>query len=154
MVKKPIVDINKALSDVTNLVDDSFESADERQQTNTERQRIDLTSPYKLPHLIRPIITLWSMGLFTFVVVFGAITGESDPYIIGAVASVMFSAIGFYFDSRKREKIAYKQAMTETKKAEAAIKIETIRAKMEVKEDKKDSRIERRERRRAARDSD
>ena len=139
-----IFNANKAIEDVGKFADDSFESGEERQKALTERLRIDSSSPFKLPHLVRPIVTLTLLffQLIIFVAIFfGIEVPESVVYEVGALNGV---AIGFYFNSRKAEKVMEKKAI-------AAIKVEEIKVKEEVRKEKVAEKINRKESRRTRR---
>lgn len=118
--------IGKLIDSVGSNADKLTESGEERQATLTERQRIDSTSPFKLPHLVRPIIALIALllqvGVFVAAIC-GVILPEHIVYEIGALNT---ATIGFYFNSRRNEKI-------NAKKTAAAIKIEKIKARKERK---------------------
>ena len=137
-----MIDVDKIINSVGTQVDNNTESSEERQATLTERLKIDATSPFKLPQLIRPILAIWSALTFTLTQVYCLYKGLIDGVeVLSANSAIMLGVIGFYFNSRRNEKI-------NAKKTEAAIKIEEIRVKAEVKKDRKESRQERREARR------
>ena len=135
-----MIDVNELVEDVTG----SLDQITENQQT--KRQQIDATSQFMLPHLIRPIISLivLFMQILIFVAVFFKVEVPDD--LIYEVGALNMATIGFYFNSRRNEKI-------NAKKTEAAIKIESIRAKAEVKEERRDNRQGRRQERRDERNS-
>jgi len=135
-----MIDVNELVEDVTG----SLDQITENQQT--KRQQIDATSQFMLPHLIRPIISLvvLFMQILIFVAVFFKVEVPDD--LIYEVGALNMATIGFYFNSRRNEKI-------NAKKTEAAIKIESIRAKAEIKEERRDNRQERRQERRAEKNS-
>jgi len=141
------MDIDKVLEGIDKvgeIVDDSFESEQERQETLTERQRIDLSSPYKLPHLIRPVITLWSMLVWNVSVVWSLAVTQPDPYVLAATSGILASCVGWYFDSRRREKIADKKMKSEQAimqdKTKAAIKLELIKTRADIRAERRASR--------------
>jgi len=141
------MDIDKVLEGIDKvgeIVDDSFESEQERQETLTERQRIDLSSPYKLPHLIRPVITLWSMLVWNVSVVWSLAVTQPDPYVLAATSGILASCVGWYFDSRRREKIADKKMQSEQAvmqdKTKAAIKLELIKTRADIRAERRASR--------------
>ena len=146
------VDPDKILKTATDAIDDNIESSQERQKTLTDRLEIDTTSPFKLPHLIRPIAFIWAMGMFTLLSVLGLILTylkpEYDTLAIGTVmasiTTILTAIVGFYFQSRKHEKISFERNKT-------ALRIEEIKTKAEIKESRKDRRQERRQERKANR---
>lgn len=123
---------------------ENIETGKDRQKILTERQKIDLTSRYLLPQIIRPIIALVALllqiGVFVSAV-FGVILPEHIVYEVGVLNA---ATIGFYFNSRRNEKI-------NAKKVEAAIHIEKIKADIEIKKEKEQIRESRREKRLARR---
>jgi len=152
MIKNPLETAEKAMA----LIDDSFESREEAEQMRTERQKIDLTSAFKLPHLIRPYMAIWGMITFSaaqaYCLYADLITGLEA---MGANTAIVMAIIGWYFNSRKAEKTVAKQmagqfAVTQLK-AKTAVKIEAIRAKAEIANGNKESRLERKARKKALR---
>lgn len=126
----PLFNINKGIETVTNFADDSFESKEEAEATRTERQKIDLTSVFKLPHLIRPILALWTAVAFSFALVYGMVTEVvTGLEAMGATTILVTAAIKFYFESRKAEKIM-------TMKASGALEMEKIKVKENIRKDK------------------
>lgn len=141
------IDINKGIEDVGKIVDDSFESGEERQKTLTERQKIDMTSRYILPQIIRPIIalSLLVMQIAVIVAIFFGVEVPTD--IIIQVGALNMTAIGFYFNSRKAEKINAKRVEGAIKIQSEKAKVEVIRERQEIRDLKKDNRRERRNKR-------
>lgn len=135
-------DVIKIADKAMDFADDSFESAEERQKTLTRRLEIDNTSPFMLPHLIRPIIAIWSMVTYTGLAIWAMIKGDMDVMVVlGTSAGILMTVIGFYFNSRKVEKVNAKKAMV-------AIEIERMRDKVEIKELKRAHRDTRKQRKR------
>ena len=133
-----MIDVDKIINSVGSQVDNNTESSEERQATLTERLKIDATSPFKLPQLIRPILALWSALTFTTAQIYCLYAGlVGGVEVMSANSAIMLGIIGFYFNSRRNEKI-------NAKKTEAAIKIEEIRVKAEVKKERKEARRDRR----------
>lgn len=132
------------LEDVTKLVDKVTSTSEERDEVLTERLKLDTTSPFMLPHLIRPIIALvlLTLQILLFVAIFMEIEVPQD--IIWQVGGLNAAAIGFYFNSRKAEKMQAKNAM-------ASIEIANIQAKATVNEKKRVDRQDRKDKRRQAR---
>lgn len=135
------------LDDVTNLVkaggkvaDDLTESGEERQAQLTERLRIDMASDNWLSKSIRPLILLGLFVLEIIIVVAAAMGVEIDVAVTSQVGLLFGAAIGFYFDSKRRERIAGKNA-------DANMKIKQIEAKEEARQKKHERKMERKERR-------
>ena len=143
----PDINATKIISDVTGSID----KATANQQS--ERLKIDTTSPFKLPHLIRPISLifsgiiwgisiLWTLVLATILIMKVGIEQASDlmlssdsiiMYILAAATTNYGTQSGFYFDSRKKEKISLKNA-------NAAIKIKRLETKAEIKREERDAK--------------
>ena len=138
------IDLDNAINKTTDLVDDSFESGEERQKTLTERLRLDMASDNPLAKMIRPIITLTLLALQIIVVVcviWGVVVPDHIVYELGAMLG---AAIGFYFNSRRNEKIVQKKAnayiQIEEMKVKASLEKERVLLKQEVKEKRKSNR--------------
>jgi NADPH:quinone reductase-like Zn-dependent oxidoreductase len=128
-------------------VDDLTESAEERQKELTERQRIDMGSDNWLAKAIRPLSLLILLGVVCFIGIMSTFGFDADPVILGELVVLLGSAFGFYFDSRKREKIAAKNAA-------ANVEIEKLKSKTEARIERKEARLQRRLARRAERKQD
>lgn len=115
--------VSKLIDSIGGNADKLTESDAERQATLTERLKIDSTSPFKLPQLIRPILALWSAVTYTGAQIYCLYAGlVSGLEVMSANGAIMLGIIGFYFNSRKNEKV-------NAKKVDAAIKIEKIKAR-------------------------
>lgn len=125
-----MVDIDGKIDKVLNIVDSKISSDKEREQIRTDRLNIDNTSPFKLPHLIRPIAFIWAMVLQTVLSVVSLFEYPDQLLIVlGSNTAILTSIVGFYFNSRKQEKLV-------AKKAAAAIQI----AKEETKQERVNER--------------
>jgi hypothetical protein len=148
-------EINKGLETITKSVDDNIYSAEEQDKEITERLRIDNATGSLIPMLVRPVSFGWSilnLSVTQVMIVILAFKYMNDPTaVIIGVSATWSGLVGmmakFYFQSRGNEKIERLKAITESKKIEAAIKIEAIKNKVELKEEVKDNRAERREKR-------
>ena len=159
-----MIDPLKAAEKAMDFADDSFESREESETTRTRRQEIDMTSPFKLPQLIRPILAIWGATNFTLVEFILLYQGVISPLEAMATnAAIVMAIIGFYFNSRKAEKIVAKQMSGQleivTMKAKTAVKLEELSTRKAIKEEtkankaeRKEDRQERRQERRDARD--
>ena len=140
------MDLEKTFDKIESVVDDNVFSGEEKAQVYTDRLKLDLTSRFALPHLIRPILSLWAAGLFSFALIYGMIAGiVNGTEAMLAASAPITSAIIFYFDSRKKEK-------TLDKKIAASIQIEELKLKAQIKADKKKDRHERQAERRSRRE--
>ena len=135
-----MIDVLKAADKILDAVDDNVYSEQESQQERTERLRIDMQSDNPIAKIIRPVVTLMTGLVWSFAMVFSFFeTAPSE--VVYSVSAVFTMCIGFYFHSRRQEKIA-------AKKTDAAIKIEAMKTKHELREEKRDNRQERKEERR------
>lgn len=165
-----IPDLNELVKDVTKTFDDNFESRQELEEMRTRRHEIDTTSPFKLPHLIRPIAFIWAMGLQTILsIITLSMAFYTSPIdttavlaVTGSNTSILLAIVGFYFNSRKAEKIDAKRVMAameidkdrnnlELKRDKVALELERDLNKIEIKSEKKEARLTRRQKRRELR---
>ena len=114
--------INKAVD----VFDDNFESSQEAEDTRTERHRIDMASDNPLSKNIRPYITIYS-GLIWGVVHILSIWFEVNDAVLYSASAVFGSCIGFYFNSKRQERIV-------EKKSAAGIKLELMKQRQINKE--------------------
>ena len=134
-----MIDPLKIIDKATEVLDDNVYSEQESQQERTERLRIDMQSDNPIAKIIRPVVTLIVSLVWSFAMVFSFFR-TAPAEVIYSISAVFTMCIGFYFHSRRQEKIA-------ANKTNAAIKLEAIKTKHELREDKRDSRQERREER-------
>ena len=125
----------------------NIETGKDRQRTLTERQKIDMTSRYILPQIIRPIIALTALLMQIAILVAMFMEIDMPEHVVWEVGALNAATIGFYFNSRRNEKI-------NAKKTEAAVKIEEIRTKHELREERRKHKAEIRAARKAVRKAD
>lgn len=143
---------SEAIGKVTDVVDDNVYSRQESESDRTARHIADMQSDNKFAKAIRPLITAWAMAINTVLWVWGlASPYKPDSTVLLTAGGVLTAAIAFYFESRRGEKINAKRAAVEIKKAEAAVKIEEMKARQAFREDRRESRRNAREARRQAR---
>ena len=132
------------LSDVGNIADDLISTPEERDNELTDRLRLDTTSPFMLPHLIRPMIALILLVLqiLIFVGIFFEISIPDS--LIWEIGALNAASIGFYFSSRRAEKL-------QTKNAQATIVLKKMEVKETIRKEKVQEKISKKERRRAKR---
>lgn len=151
---------------VTDMVGDLGKTAENlATDRNTIRQKIDSTSKFILPQIIRPLAFIWAMAnetiLTTAAIILSFIEDANTNGVtaietaLGANSLILMTIVGFYFKSRKDEKIAAKAAQAnlemkviehelEVKKEEMYLDREEKVIKMELKEQAKDNKKERR----------
>jgi hypothetical protein len=141
-IPNPIESASKLIENVGDAVDKNFESEAERQEQLTKRLAIDMASDSWLAKSIRPMVTLgcFLMQVAILVALFLKIEVPTDIQL--TVGGLLATCIGFYFNSRKSDKI-------NIRKVNAAIKIEEIRAKASVQEARREDRAERKAAKRA-----
>ena len=129
------------------VVDEFTESAEERQRVLSERHKTDMTSDNWLSKSIRPMSLLVLLIVVAFMGIMSTFGHHPDKVIMGELVILLGSAFGFYFDSRKREKMAAKNAA-------ANIEMEKLKTKHQIKQERKQLRADRKAARRAERTQD
>jgi hypothetical protein len=133
------------VDDVLETVDDNIYSRAEHEADITARHLADVKSDNWFSKTIRPLITLWAMAINTFIWVWAIVTQTwPDPTMTITAGGVLTSAIGFYFYSKKTERVV-------AKKAAAAIQIVKMEAKLANKKERQKLREEKREARKERR---
>jgi hypothetical protein len=151
-----VLDPNEMVKDVLKGADNLTTTREEYTQQSTDRLLVDTTSPFKLPHLIRPILGIWVTALYSAIIIYGLISGllsfkdalEATAILVGGVFIFYFGSRGFEkvteLRGKTQVKIAQENAKVEAKKTEAAIKITELNTKAEIKRQKKIDRQDRR----------
>ena len=148
-----MIDINRPLESVDkamDFIDDSFESGEEAQNQSTRRLELDMSSKFILPHIIRPIITLWAMTLYSYLAIYAIHNNLVETWIVlAATGTILTSAVGFYFRNKTLEKkhvaTLISQEKIVEKKVDAAIKIEQLKTKADIRAERKAARIAKRD---------
>jgi hypothetical protein len=151
-----VLDPNEMVKDVLKGADNLTTTREEYTQQSTDRLLVDTTSPFKLPHLIRPILGIWVTALYSAIIIYGLISGllsfkdalEATAILVGGVFIFYFGSRGFEkvteLRGKTQVKIAQENAKVEAKKTEADIKITELNTKAEIKRQKKIDRQDRR----------
>ena len=113
----------KVVDDIMGKTDEFFFTEQEKEDRLDARHKIDASSDSWIPKAIRPFIAGVVTIMWAFVVIL-SLFRPVDPVTIGSVSGVFLSVIGFYFNSRKAEKL-------QTKRANAAIVIKNREEKIE-----------------------
>ena len=142
-MKTPLGDIGDMIEGVGKVVDDNTESAEERQSQLTRRHEADMASDNWLSKSIRPMTLIYLMTLETIIILadfYLRYTGNEgvSEWIIGQVGTLLFTAFGFYFNSKKAERVM-------EKKVAGAQKIEEMKIKAEREKSRRDFRLEKKE---------
>ena len=130
-----IDDALKLIDNVGGKVDEHIFTEQERADMLTKRLEIDANSDNQLAKMIRPLITLIACATWVFihcVSVFHEVPSEA----MYSSDAVFMTCIGFYFDSRRREKITQRKTI-------AAIKIEKEKVQQEKIKSRREARLER-----------
>jgi len=135
-------DVVKSIQAMSNEADKFHQSSDERDAVLNERHETDMKSDNWLSKSIRPMTLIVLLLIQVCIVVLSAFGKHVDETIVIQHGVLLSGAFGFYFNSKKAERIAQKNA-------EANIKIEKIKAR----ENRRENRHERREERREERKS-
>jgi len=131
-----MIDPTKILDTVAEGVDDNIYSRQESEVDRTSRHLADMTSDNPLAKMVRPLLAL---GLFVVwaTLMIASIFKPVEAEAIYSSTAAMMAAIGFYFESRRAEKI-------NAKKASAGIQIEKMRTRHDIKMEKKQNRRQKR----------
>lgn len=137
---------------ITGMVGDLGKTAENlATDRNTVRHQLDMTSPFKLPHLIRPISLIWGWSLKTMLdllIVVLAFKYMEDPTvaIIGVVTSTatpLTMMLKYYFQGRTEEKNAAKNAKANIALKEMELEHDLKLEELSLKEEFKDNKVER-----------
>lgn len=133
-------DLTKTIISAGNIADDSFESAEERQQALSMRHKADMGSDNWLSKSIRPITLIVLLALEALLILLDAFGREISIELQLQIGALLMSAFGFYFNSKKAERIAEKNA-------KANIEIE----KQKIQDKHENNRLERKLKRKSSR---
>ena len=125
----------KIIDKVGSIADDNIYSQQEIAETHTRRLEIDANSDSWLAKAIRPISTILTGVVWAFILV-ASVFREVPSDAMYASSAAFMTCIGFYFDARKREKIAKRKAL-------AAIKIEKEIVQQQKIQSRREARLER-----------
>lgn len=92
-------DVNKTIE----TAGDVIKSSSFKEQ-GSDRHQNDMLSDSWLSKNIRPIIVLWTMTLFTTIIVGSWFGLKTDPNQSQTIGTLLFGAVGFYFPARSLEK--------------------------------------------------
>ena len=135
-MKSPLKDIKDLVSVGGEAIDRNSESGEERQEALSKRHEVDMQSDNKLSKSIRPITLVWLLSIETLIIVLEACGLSIDTDTKIQVGVLLGAAFGFYFNSKRHERVAQKNA-------EANIKMEMLRTKADLKADRRRARRER-----------
>jgi hypothetical protein len=140
LLNNPITDITKAVETGGKIIDNVHMSGEEKEAQTTLRHANDMASDNWLSKTVRPITLYILLGMFVLIIVLEASGLEVSESIKGEITLLLTAAIGWYFHSKRTERIAEKNVV-------GNIKLKEIEAKNEIENEKHRRREERRERR-------
>jgi len=135
-----IKDLTKLTESGGKIIDDVHYSSEEKDKSINKRHEVDMNSDSWLSKNVRAI-TLLFLLFCQGVLIGGWLYGiKPDNFITGQIGTLLFGAFSFYFNSKKGERIAEKNAkanieivkmeMKNNKKKEiAAMRLERIKAR-------------------------
>lgn len=147
----PIKDLTKGVDSIGNAIDKNVESGEERQEQLSNRHAVDMKSDSWLSKNVRPVTLLALLVLEIFFGVASTFGYTPTDAILLQHGTLMVAAIGFYFNSKKGERIAQKNVEANIALAEANVKIKEASVREEIKLKRKEERLKRRLERREAR---
>ncbi len=128
--------VTEIISATGKVADDLVSTDEERQLQLTERHKIDMNSDSWLSKNIRPIALVFLMLCQLLIVLAEMFNNTVSDAVIIQVGSLLGGAMGFYFYSRRIEKVA-------TKNADANIEIEKLKTKAKIREERRQAKHER-----------
>ena len=120
---RSIKDLTKMLDVGGKITDDIHYSSEEKDNSINIRHKSDMSSDSWLSKNIRPL-TLIFLLICQAVLIIGWIYGiKPDHILTGQIGTLLFGAFSFYFNSKKGERIAEKNAKAN---------IEIVKMEMEI----------------------
>ena len=133
---KGIKDLTKLTETGGKIIDDVHYSSEEKDNSINKRHEVDMNSDSWSSKTIRPF-TLVFLLLCQAVLIGGWLYGiKPDNFLTGQIGTLLFGAFSFYFNSKKGERIAEKNAKAN---------IEIVKMEMEItkKKERSERRLER-----------
>ena len=126
-------DLTKILDSGGKVVDDVHYSSEEKDKSINKRHEVDMNSDSWLSRNIRPLTLIFLLLCEAALIIGSMFDIKPDVVLTGQIGTLLFGAFSFYFNSKKGERIAEKNA-------KANIEI----VKMEMENNKKKERAARR----------
>lgn len=139
-----MIDFINTATKATQAVDKFHLSEQEKQEQLSSRHERDMNSDNWLSKSIRPLVLLILLGLEILIVLLSAFGYSVDQAIIVQIGVLLSGAFGFYFSSRKSEKVA-------AQNAKANVEMERMRTKHDMKMERKELKASRKAARRSER---
>ena len=130
---KGIKDLTKLTESGGKIIDDVHYSSQEKDNSINKRHEVDMNSDSWLSRNIRPLTLLFLLLCEAALIIGSMFEIKPDVVLTGQIGTLLFGAFSFYFNSKKGERIAEKNA-------KANIEI----VKMEMENNKKKERAARR----------
>tara|TARA_R110000751_G_scaffold180853_1_gene287200 strand:- start:2483 stop:2905 length:423 start_codon:yes stop_codon:yes gene_type:complete len=131
-----IKDLTKLTESGGKIIDNIHYSSSEKDESINKRHEVDMNSDSWSSKTIRPF-TLVFLLLCQAVLIGGWLYGiKPDNFLTGQIGTLLFGAFSFYFNSKKGERIAEKNAKAN---------IEIVKMEMEItkKKERSERRLER-----------
>tara|TARA_R110002020_G_C15844371_1_gene735486 strand:+ start:74 stop:493 length:420 start_codon:yes stop_codon:yes gene_type:complete len=129
-------DVTKLVNIGGKVVDDIHYSGEEKDNSINKRHNVDMISDSWLSKNIRPITLLFLLVCQSAIIIGWYCGVKPDNVLTGEIGALLFGAFSFYFNSKKGERIAEKNA-------KANIEIVKMEMKMNEKKEKATRRLER-----------
>ena len=139
-----MIDLIKGIGTAANTADKFVYTEGERQQALSSRHERDMNSDNWLSKSIRPMTLIILLSLQVIMVVLSAFGYHVDQTIVLQNGGLLMAAFGFYFNSRKAEKVA-------AQNAKANLEIQKEKTRTQTKELRKEARFDRKMKRREER---
>ena len=132
-----IKDLTKLTEEGGKIIDDVHYSSEEKDNSINKRHEVDMNSDSWLSRNIRPL-TLLFLLLCQAALIIGWVLGvEPDNVLTGQIGTLLFGSFSFYFNSKKSERIAEKNAKANIE----IVKMEMETAKRKEKSERRLDRI-------------
>lgn len=139
-----MMNIIEGIKETGKIADNLHYSGDERDTHISKRHEADMKSDSRLSKNIRPMTLVYLLTANTGVIVADLVGVEVSEWIIGQLGTLLLAAFGFYFNSKKAERVAEKNAVGNMKIKRMQIEHEQRMEDKKQKEIRKDNRISRR----------
>ena len=103
-------DLTKILDSGGKVVDDVHYSSEEKDKSINKRHEVDMNSDSWLSRNIRPLTLLFLLLCEAALIIGSMFDIKPDVVLTGQIGTLLFGAFSFYFNSKKGERIAEKNA--------------------------------------------
>ena len=131
-----IKDLTKLTETGGKIIDDVHYSSEEKDKSINKRHDVDMNSDSWMSKNIRPITLLFLLLCQASLIIGWMLGVKPDNILTGQIGTLLFGAFSFYFNSKKGERIAEKNA-------KANIEIVKMEMEMTKKKEKSARRLDR-----------